>query len=99
MGLPSETKLIDYAKQQLTAGKRVPYMFTAFGALAARELFREGIRIPKKIVPPTSQEEYEYSHIYNQKEQLKEEIKEMVDKHQRSIAMIREINSLELGPQ
>lgn len=35
-GLPSETNLIDYAKKQLTAGKRVPYLFTEFGALAAR---------------------------------------------------------------
>ena len=81
-GLPSETDLIDYAKKQLTAGKRVPYAFTAFGAIAARELFKEGKRIPKKIVPPTSEEEYEYTKLYNHEEQetkigqLKKEIKQ-----------------------
>ena len=100
MALHSEARLIDYAKQQLTAGKRVPYSFTAYGALAARSLFREGIHIPKKIVPPTPKEEYEYTLIYNQKEninhQLKKQIKQLRTK---AIAMIREITNLALLPQ
>lgn len=68
-------------------------------------MFIEGIRIPKKIVPPTSEEEYEYTKIYNQEEQekeilqLEEEIKQKKEQHQRCIAKIWETNNLELGPQ
>ena len=100
MALHSEAKLIHYAKQQLTAGKTVPYAFTAYGALAARELFREGIRIPKKIVPPTAKEEYQYTLIYNKKEntnhQLKKQIKQITAEH---IAKIREITNNVWLPQ
>ena len=54
MGLPYERALIEHAKKQLTAGKKVPYEFTQFGALAAREMFIDGIRIPTRLVAPTT---------------------------------------------
>ena len=56
MGLPHERALIEHAKKQLTAGKKVPYEFTQFGAIAAREMFIDKIRIPTRLVAPTTWE-------------------------------------------
>lgn len=64
MGLPHERNLIEHAKKQLTAGKKVPYEFTQFGALAARELFINGIRIPTRLVAPTTWEKEQYTNAY-----------------------------------
>ena len=64
MGLSHERNLIEHAKKQLTAGKKVPYEFTQFGALAAREMFIDGIRIPTRLVAPTTQEKEQYTNAY-----------------------------------
>ena len=64
MGLPHERALIEHAKKQLTAGKKVPYEFTQFGAIAAREMFIDKIRIPTRLVAPTTWEKEQYTNAY-----------------------------------
>ena len=64
MGLPHETAVIEHAKNQLTIGRKVPYEYIQFGALAARELFIDGIRIPTRLVAPTTWEKEQYTNAY-----------------------------------
>ena len=64
MGLPHETAVIEHAKNQLTIGRKVPYEFIQFGALAAREMFIDKIRIPKRLVAPTTWEKEQYTNAY-----------------------------------
>lgn len=62
--IKEKKSLIKFIKLQLAAGKYVPYVFTQFGAHAAREMFTEMKPIPKKLKNPTDEELAKYSELY-----------------------------------
>ena len=62
--LEHKKALVKFVKSQLLAGKLVPYEFTHYGAVAAREMFEEQKSIPKKLVPPTDDDYEKYNELY-----------------------------------
>ena len=56
-------RLINFIKSQLAAGTLVPYEYMEYAAIAARQMFGEGINIPQELEPPTKREVAAYGEL------------------------------------